>query len=78
MNGKLVTDHIVRSSAPTFPATEWVKIEIEVRGNKEIIHRVNGKEVESEELIRFRFPGRRDVQAVINSAASHAQLLAAR
>ena len=44
-DGKLVTDHIVRSSAPTFPAAEWVKIEIEVRGSKEVIHRVNGKEV---------------------------------
>lgn len=45
MDGKLVTDHIVQSSAPTFPAGEWVKIEIEVRGNEEVIHRVNGKEV---------------------------------
>jgi len=45
IDGKLVTDHIVRSSAPTFPADEWVKIELEVRGNDEVIHRVNGKEV---------------------------------
>ena len=45
MDGKLVTEHIVESSAPTFPAGEWVKVEIEVRGSEEIIHRVNGKEV---------------------------------
>ena len=45
MDGKLITQHIVKSSAPTIPADQWVKIEIEVRGNKEIIHRVNDKEV---------------------------------
>ena len=45
MDGKLITQHIVQSSAPTIPADQWVKIEIEVQGNKEIIHRVNGKEV---------------------------------
>lgn len=45
MNGELVTKHIVKSSAPTFPAAEWVSIEIEVRGNEEVIHRVNGEEV---------------------------------
>lgn len=45
MEGKLVTQHIVESSAPTFPADEWVKVEIEVHGHEQIIHRVNGKEV---------------------------------
>lgn len=45
MDGKLVTQHIVESSAPTFPAGEWVRIEVEVRGSDEVIHRVNGKEV---------------------------------
>lgn len=45
MDNKLITDHIIGSSAPTFPADEWVKIEVEVRGAEEIIHRVNGKEV---------------------------------
>ncbi len=42
---KLVTQHIVESTAPTFPADEWVRIELEVHGDKEVIHRVNGKEV---------------------------------
>ena len=45
MGGKLITEHIIESSAPTFPAGEWVKVEIEVHGNEEIIHRVNGREV---------------------------------
>ncbi len=45
IDGELVTQHIVKSSAPTFAADEWVKIEIEVRGNDEVIHRVNGTEV---------------------------------
>lgn len=45
IDGKLVIDHILKSSAPTFPAGEWVKIEIEVSGSEEVIHRVNGKEV---------------------------------
>lgn len=45
INGKLVTQHIVKSSAKNLPADQWVKIEMEVRGNEEIIHRVNGKEV---------------------------------
>ncbi len=42
---KLVTQHIITSSAPTFPADEWVRAEVEVHGNDEIIHRVNGVEV---------------------------------
>lgn len=45
MAGKLVTQHIVGSTAPTFPADEWVKVEVEVRGNEQIIHRINGVEV---------------------------------
>jgi hypothetical protein len=45
MGGQLVTKHIVKSSAPNFPAEEWVKAEVEVRGNEELIHRINGVEV---------------------------------
>jgi hypothetical protein len=45
IGGQLVTKHIVKSSAPTFPAEEWVRAEVEVRGNDEIIHRINGVEV---------------------------------
>ncbi len=63
IDGKLVTQHIVESSAPTFPADEWVKIEIEVRGNDEVIHRVNGKEV-----LRYQKP-QLDPEGRIVSAA---------
>jgi len=45
IDGKLVTQHIINSTSPTFPPDEWVKIEIEVRGNEEVIHRVNGQDV---------------------------------
>jgi len=51
IDGKLVTQHIVKSTSPTFPAEEWVSIEIEVRGNEEVIHRVNG-----EEVLRYQRP----------------------
>ncbi len=43
--GKVVTQHIIQSTAPTFAPEQWVQIEAEVRGNEEIIHRVNGVEV---------------------------------
>ncbi len=42
---KLITKHIVKSSAENLPADQWVSIELEVHGNELIIHRVNGKEV---------------------------------
>ncbi len=45
MDGKLVIQHIVESAAPTFPPEEWVKVEVEVRGSEQVIHRINGVEV---------------------------------
>jgi Domain of Unknown Function (DUF1080) len=45
MKGKLVTDHIIDSSSKLYPLDEWVNMEVEVRGNQEVIHRVNGVEV---------------------------------
>lgn len=51
IDGKLVTQHIVNSTSPTFAPETWVKIEVEVRGHDEIIHRVNGKEV-----LRYQHP----------------------
>ncbi|GAA5481492.1 3-keto-disaccharide hydrolase [Haloferula sargassicola] len=45
MDGKLVTNHVIPSSAPTFQPGEWVTMELEVHGSKEAIHRINGKEV---------------------------------
>ena len=49
--GKLLTDHIIDSSSKLFPPDEWVSVEIEVRGNDEVIHRVNGVEV-----LRYQHP----------------------
>ena len=51
VGGKLITQHILTSSAPTFPADEWVRAEAEVHGSDEIIHRINGVEV-----LRYQHP----------------------
>lgn len=51
MAGQLFTKHIAKSSSPTFPAEKWVRAEIEVHGNDEIIHRINGAEV-----LRYQHP----------------------
>ncbi len=51
MGGELIRPHIVTSRAPTFAADAWVKVEVEVRGNEEIIHRINGVEV-----LRYQHP----------------------
>jgi hypothetical protein len=45
MKGKLLTDHIIDSSSKLFPVDEWVRVEVEVHGNREVIHRVNDVEV---------------------------------
>ena len=44
-NGEHITRHIVKSTAPTLPAGDWVSVEMEVRGDELIVHRVNGEEV---------------------------------
>ncbi|MEO0445180.1 MAG: DUF1080 domain-containing protein [Verrucomicrobiota bacterium] len=51
MDGELITQHIVKSSGPTFAKDDWIGVEIEVRGNEEVIHRVNG-----EEVLRYQGP----------------------
>jgi hypothetical protein len=45
MKGKLVTEHCVTSTSPTFRGEEWVRVEIEAHGSGVIVHRVNGQEV---------------------------------
>ena len=45
LNGALTTAHIIDSTSKLFAPEEWVAIELEVRGNDEVIHRVNGVEV---------------------------------
>jgi hypothetical protein len=44
-NGKLTEDHIIDSTSRLYPLDEWVDAEIEVHGNREVIHRINGAEV---------------------------------
>jgi len=51
MKGKLVTDHIIDSTSKFYPEDEWVSVEVEVHGNDEVIHRVNGVEV-----LRYQHP----------------------
>ncbi len=51
MKGKLLEDHIIDSSSKLFPVDQWVSVEVEVRGNEEVIHRVNGVEV-----LRYQHP----------------------
>jgi hypothetical protein len=45
MQGKLVTDHCVRSRSKTYHGDQWVRVEVEVRGADWIEHRVNGEPV---------------------------------
>lgn len=45
MNDKLLKTHCLNSESETYHGDEWVTVEIEVRGNESLIHRVNGKQV---------------------------------
>ncbi len=45
MDGKLITDHCIASHSKTFHGDQWVTLEVEVRGNEIIRHRINGEEV---------------------------------
>ena len=51
MKGKLLEDHIIDSSSKFYPPDEWVNVEVEVHGNQEVIHRINGVEV-----LRYQHP----------------------
>lgn len=41
--GKLVTQHCIKSISKTYAGSEWVTVEVEVRGNEVIRHYVNGE-----------------------------------
>jgi hypothetical protein len=45
MDGKLVKRHCNNSSSATYHGDQWVTIEVEVRGNESIKHKVNGEVV---------------------------------
>lgn len=49
IDGKLVTQHCIDSTSPTFRGDDWVRLEIEVRDGK-VTHRVNDQVV-------FRYEG---------------------
>jgi hypothetical protein len=44
-NGQLDTRHCINSSSKTFDGDQWVRVEVEVHGGGEIVHRVNGETV---------------------------------
>lgn len=41
MNGKLITEHCINSSSETYRGEDWVSVEIEVRSNEIIRHKIN-------------------------------------
>ena len=45
MAGELITEHCTNSNSKTFADENWVNLEVEVRGNEQVIHRVNGEVV---------------------------------
>jgi hypothetical protein len=45
MNGKLVTQHCVNSTSKTYRGDQWVRVEVEVLGESEIRHMVEGQTV---------------------------------
>ncbi len=45
MKGQLDTRHCINSSSKTYDGDQWVRVEIEVHGGGEIVHRVNGETV---------------------------------
>ena len=51
IHGKLTTDHIIEATGRLSYLGEWVAVEVEVHGNKEVIHRINGVEV-----LRYQHP----------------------
>lgn len=50
-DGKLLTDHIIEATGKLSPMNEWIAVEVEVHGNDEVIHRINGVEV-----LRYQHP----------------------
>lgn len=42
MNGELIRQHCINSNSVTNKGEDWVQVEVEVRGNKLIRHKING------------------------------------
>jgi hypothetical protein len=45
MQEKQITKHCIPSGSTTFHGTQWVTVELEVRGHGRIVHRINGETV---------------------------------
>jgi len=45
IGGKRVPGHCTNSTSPIFRGDDWVRVEVEVRGSEEVVHRVNGERV---------------------------------
>lgn len=45
MDGKLITKHCIDSTSKTFHGNQWVTVEVEVRGDEVIRHKINGETV---------------------------------
>jgi hypothetical protein len=64
MGDALVTQHCLESTSRTFRGEQWVTVEFEVRGNGDVVHRVEG-----EEVMRYRHaqldPNDADAQRVM-------------
>jgi len=45
MNGALVTTHCINSTSKTYRGDQWVRVEVEVLGDSQITHRVEGQSV---------------------------------
>lgn len=53
MGGRLITQHCNDSVSDTYRGDRWVKVEVEVHGSRQIVHRVEGKDVLTYEGIQF-------------------------
>jgi hypothetical protein len=45
MGGKLITQHCNNSTSKTYHGDQWVNVEVEVHGNGNIVHKVDGETV---------------------------------
>jgi hypothetical protein len=45
IDGMRVRGHCTNSTSPIYRGDDWVRVEIEVRGSEEVVHRVNGERV---------------------------------
>ncbi len=67
MAGKLVTEHCINSSSPTFQNGRWIKVELDVRKDGRITHIVNGKPVMRYSGAQFD-PGDADAKLLLAKA----------